>query len=95
MKEIGTCKECRFQAKSKCSPDAAINDNFRYEEIPDLKSKVGSCRRRPELHQDNWIAPPPSYEDFQSGAWVDYDTIEHHFIEMTGPDFGCIHWEGR
>ena len=82
---MNTCKDCKHWRKGEFTPDSHLDEWDKYttgfKEFPNLKKDVGSCCS--------------GGDNYYNSAWVDYDTIQDHFIEMTGPDFGCIHWEKK
>ena len=34
-------------------------------------------------------------DEFSNWIFCDYDTIKTHAAYLSGPDFGCIHWEEK
>lgn len=77
------CRNCMYWDQGKFEKSYAINSESRFrDDFTDLKSIAGTCRN-------------PKLGEYLTGAWADYDTIENHFADMTGPDFGCVHWSDR
>lgn len=88
MKEIGMCKDCKWwDGDVDCIPDGTI-EHFK------------RCRNRHFVYWGSPIDPenPAQLNDcLYSGTVDEFDgyTTQSSGEVITGPDFGCTHWEEK
>jgi len=83
---MNRCQDCRWSTKETVT---FYSDGFCLTcENPSLGKLF------PEKYDDEGVSPDPSKANSQS-LYVGIGDIQEPVTLLVGPDFGCLHWEGK